>query len=55
MSRDDGKLTIREYFSKTLHGNESGLDGRVAKALKAVNLFAPMERIVNTFSGTNSS
>ena len=52
MPRDCLDLTILEFFKKQLQGNASGIDSRVARVLQEVQLDAPYERVVKTFSGT---
>ena len=51
MPRDRAAMTIWEYFKKEAQGNESGLDGRIARALRVVQLEATHDRLVGSFSG----
>jgi ATPase subunit of ABC transporter with duplicated ATPase domains len=51
MPRDRTPLTIWEYFKREAQGNESGLDSRIASALGIVQLEAPHDRLVGSFSG----
>jgi ATPase subunit of ABC transporter with duplicated ATPase domains len=51
MPKEFLKLTVWEYFKNEAQGNESALDGRIAKALNIVQLTAPHDRLIGTFSG----
>lgn len=51
MPKENLSLTVREYFLKCVHDNESGLDARIANVLQIVKLTAPLDRQVRTFSG----
>eukprot|EP00596_Hydrurales_sp_CCMP1899_P005339 CAMPEP_0119051170 /NCGR_PEP_ID=MMETSP1177-20130426/72878_1 /TAXON_ID=2985 /ORGANISM="Ochromonas sp, Strain CCMP1899" /LENGTH=427 /DNA_ID=CAMNT_0007030287 /DNA_START=518 /DNA_END=1801 /DNA_ORIENTATION=+ len=51
MPRDCRDLTILEFFTKQLHGNESGVTARIAKVLTTVQLEAAHDRIIKSFSG----
>jgi ATPase subunit of ABC transporter with duplicated ATPase domains len=53
MPRDCRDLNILEFFTKMLHGNESGIAARIAKVLNTVQLEAAHDhsRIVKSFSG----
>jgi ATP-binding cassette subfamily F protein 3 len=51
MPKECMKLNVREYFLKYLNDNDSGLDGRINKVLQMVNLTAPLDREVCSFSG----
>jgi ATPase subunit of ABC transporter with duplicated ATPase domains len=51
MPRDLAKLTVWDFFKHHMHGNESGLDSRIARALNVVQLDAPHGRTVSSFSG----
>ena len=51
MAKECLGISVRDYFLKCLHGNESGLESRISKVLQQVNLQAPMDRKINTFSG----
>lgn len=49
-------LTLREFFSKQLQNNTSGLESRISSALLTVQLQSsaaniPLERIIGSFSG----
>jgi ATPase subunit of ABC transporter with duplicated ATPase domains len=54
--RDELDLTIREFFDKALNSDPSAvriydIDPRIDEILEVVNLHAPHERIVRSFSG----
>ncbi len=49
--RDDLKLTIREFFEKCFTQKVYDIDPRIDAVLEVVNLHAPHDRIVKTFSG----
>eukprot|EP01041_Mallomonas_annulata_P003169 gene3169-6252_t len=51
LSREDGKLTVTNFFRKQLHGNDSGIESRIAKALLKVHINVPLDREVQSFSG----
>lgn len=51
MPREWLTLTVWDFFKASLHGNESGLDARIAAVLQQVNLDAPHKRLINSFSG----
>lgn len=51
MPRDLAKLTVWDFFKHHMHGNESGLDSRIARALNIVQLDAAHDRTVSSFSG----
>jgi ATPase subunit of ABC transporter with duplicated ATPase domains len=55
MPKDYLKLSIREYFLKCLHDNDSGLENRIHNVLKMIKLSAPLDRKVGTFSGGQMS
>ncbi len=49
--RDQMKLTIREWFETAFSEKVYDIDPRIEKALDAVNLKAPFDREVGSFSG----
>ncbi|HRH26177.1 MAG TPA: ABC-F family ATP-binding cassette domain-containing protein [Candidatus Paceibacterota bacterium] len=53
--RDELDLTVRDFFAKALESNGRGkvydIDPRIDEVLEVVNLHAPHDRIVRTFSG----
>jgi ATPase subunit of ABC transporter with duplicated ATPase domains len=53
--RNELDLTVREFFAKALESNGRGkvydIDPRIDEVLEVVNLHAPHDRIVKTFSG----
>lgn len=49
--RDQVDLTIREFFEKCFDEKVYDIDPRIDKILEVVNLHAPHDRIVNSFSG----
>eukprot|EP01038_Epipyxis_sp_PR26KG_P011507 gene11507-15413_t len=51
MPKEYKELTVLDFFTKVLHGNNSGISSRIAKALQTVELVAPYDRIIRTFSG----
>ncbi len=49
---EDRNKTVKEFFSARLHGNTSGIDGRIVKALQAVELEGiSTSRVMSSFSG----
>ena len=51
ISRDQMKLTVREFFEKCFNKKVYDIDPRIDAALEVVNLNAPKERVIKTFSG----
>ena len=51
MPKEFYKLTVWEYFKNEAQGNDSALDGRIARALNIVQLTAPHDRLIGSFSG----
>lgn len=51
MPREYRDLTVLEFFTKQLHGVTSGIDSSIANALAEVDLVAPHDRLIKTFSG----
>ena len=49
--RDQMGLTIAEFFEKAFPKKEYAIDPKIDKVLDAVNLHAPKDRIVKSFSG----
>jgi ATPase subunit of ABC transporter with duplicated ATPase domains len=49
--RDQLELTVREFFEKCFDRKVYDIDPRIDKVLEVVNLKAPSDRIVKTFSG----
>ena len=49
--RDQMELTVREFFEKCFPEKVYDIDPRIDKALEAVNLDAPKDRIIKSFSG----
>lgn len=49
--RDDLKLTVREFFEKAFTEKVYDIDPKIDKVLKVVNLVAPHDKLVGTFSG----
>ncbi|HEY4523551.1 MAG TPA: ATP-binding cassette domain-containing protein [Candidatus Paceibacterota bacterium] len=51
ISREEMKLTIREFFEGAFREKVYDIDPRIEKILKVVHLHAPLERAVGSFSG----
>ncbi len=51
MPPEDKELTIQAYFRKYSRSDAHNIDRDIAKILDAVNLKAPLDRIVQSFSG----
>ncbi len=51
ISRDQMKLTVREFFEKCFNKKIYDIDPRIDEVLEIVNLNAPKDRMVKTFSG----
>lgn len=51
MRREDGLLTIKDFFVKHAPHLKQGIEGDIHRILNVVNLEAPLDRSVNTFSG----
>ena len=51
MQKDNLPLTVRAFFEKQFDEKHYNIDMRIAKVLDAVNLHAPLDRIISTFSG----
>ncbi len=49
--RDQMALTVKEFFEKAFHKKIYDIDPRIDKVLEAVNLNAPKDRVVKSFSG----
>lgn len=49
--REDITLTIREFFEKAFDKKIYDIEPRINKILEVVNLSAPQDRIIKTFSG----
>ena len=49
--REDMELTVREFFQKVFSTKVYDIDSKIDKALGVVNLVAPYERAMGTFSG----
>ena len=49
--RDQMELTIREFFEKCFKEKVYDIDPRIEKVLDTVNLHAPHDRIIKSFSG----
>ncbi len=49
--RDQMDLTVREFFEKSFDHKVYDIDPRIDKVLEVVNLHAPHDRIVRSFSG----
>jgi ATP-binding cassette subfamily F protein 3 len=49
--QDDLTLTVREFFEKAFDKKVYDIDPRIDKILEVVNVSAPHERIINSFSG----
>lgn len=49
--RDQMELTVREFFEKCFDKKVYDIDPRIDKVLDVVNLKAPHDRIIKTFSG----
>ncbi len=49
--REQLDITMREFFEKSFSEKIYDIDPRIDKAMEAVNLSAPKERLVNDFSG----
>lgn len=44
-------LNVLEYFTEHLHGNTSGIESSIASVLQLVQLDAPHDRLIKSFSG----
>ena len=51
MPLEDKDLTIQAYFRKYSRSDAHNIDRDIAKILEVVNLVAPLDRIVKSFSG----
>jgi len=52
MKPEDKDLTIQEFFVKYYNNpNEFNIDRKIFETLEVVNLKAPLDRIVKSFSG----
>lgn len=51
MPRDCYDLTVLEFFTRQMHGNSSGIHSSIAAVLQVVELVAPNERLIRSFSG----
>jgi ATPase subunit of ABC transporter with duplicated ATPase domains len=51
MPRQDAQLTVRQFFAKCFVKKVYDIDPRIDAVLEAVNLNAPHDRLINTFSG----
>lgn len=51
ISPEDREKTVYDFFLSQLHGNSSGIHSRIANVLQKVELEAPHDRLVKTFSG----
>ncbi|MFA6495277.1 MAG: ABC-F family ATP-binding cassette domain-containing protein [Candidatus Paceibacterota bacterium] len=51
MPRDYADLTVREFFEKAFPKKVYEIDTKITAALEIVNLRAPLERVVKSFSG----
>lgn len=49
--REDLSLTVREFFQKVFPKKVYDIDPKIDKVLEAVNLVAPYEKVIQTFSG----
>jgi ATPase subunit of ABC transporter with duplicated ATPase domains len=49
--RDDMELSVREFFEKCFSQKVYDIDPRIDEVLETVNLHAPHDRIIKTFSG----
>ena len=49
--REDMSLTVREFFEKVFDKKVYDIEPKINKILEVVNLSAPQDRIVKTFSG----
>ncbi len=51
VTREDMDLTVREFFEKVFDKKIYDIEPRINKILEVVNLSAPQDRIIKTFSG----
>lgn len=51
IARTDAQLTVRQFFAKCFAKKVYDIDPRIDAVLEAVNLHAPHDRLINTFSG----
>jgi ATPase subunit of ABC transporter with duplicated ATPase domains len=51
MPRSDAQLTVRQFFAKCFAKKVYDIDPRIDAVLETVNLKAPHDRLINTFSG----
>jgi hypothetical protein len=52
MPKEDKELNIQDYFRKYSSDKEShNIDRDISEVLRAVNLKAPLDKIVDAFSG----
>ena len=49
--RDEMSLTVREFFQKKFTGKVYDIDPKIDAVLEVVNLHAPHDKIIETFSG----
>jgi ATPase subunit of ABC transporter with duplicated ATPase domains len=51
MPHEDRKLTVREFFQKCFTEKKYDLERRIDEILEVVNLHAPYEKVIHSFSG----
>ncbi len=51
MPREDMSLTVKEFFEKCFNKKVYDIDPRIEEVLEVVNLHAPHDRIIKSFSG----
>lgn len=49
--REDMTLTVREFFEKAFNRKVYDIEPRIKKVLEVVRLVAPLDKVLNTFSG----
>jgi hypothetical protein len=49
--RDMLQMTVKEYFATAFEEKDYQLDMKIGNALKEVNQVAPLDEILNNFSG----
>ncbi len=51
ISREDGNLTVREFFEKCFPGKVYDIDPKIDSALEATNFSVPHDKIIKSLSG----
>lgn len=48
---EDRELTVQEFFKKHYQSDDFNIDSKIVSILEVVNLHAPLDRIIKSFSG----